>query len=65
MIEVHAAAPLCKRERHGLSAKDAYIVNALDDGYIGAQPGFNNHGPLFRPSDREGGIGQFAAHRFG
>jgi hypothetical protein len=41
MIEVHAAAPLRKRERCGLSAKDAYNAKALDDGYIGVEPIFN------------------------
>jgi hypothetical protein len=64
MIEVHAAAPLSKRERYGLSAKDAYIAKALDGFHIAVRPGFNKHRRLYRPSGQESGIGHLAAHRF-
>jgi len=38
VIEIHAAAPLRKRERDGLSAKDAYIAIVLDCFCVGFAP---------------------------
>jgi hypothetical protein len=50
MIEIHAAAPLRKRERGGLSAKGAYISSALDHFNIGIQAAMNKgHGRFDLP----------------
>lgn len=43
VIEIHGAAPLRKRERDGLSAKDAYIAIVPDSSLIGFAPSIYKH----------------------